>query len=79
MRSHVSFVCEGQEDAIISDPKTGYLRWAETRPPRSKCNALEWLLRDWLVQGWQKFGLMAFPKTVFKAYTELLDFNQWPP
>lgn len=43
------------------------------------CNTLEWLLRDWLVQGWQKYGLMAFPKTVFNAYTELLGFNQWPP
>lgn len=49
-------------------------------PPTSgHCNTLEWLLRDWLVQGWQKYGLVAFPKTVFKAYTELLDFNQWPP
>lgn len=49
-------------------------------PPTSEhCNALEWLLRDRLVQGWQKYGLVAFPKTVFKAYTELLGFNQWPP
>lgn len=49
-------------------------------PPTSEnVNTLEWLLKDWLVQGWQKYGLMAFPKTVFNAYTELLGFNQWPP